>query len=298
MTSIAASHPRKLDHCVLPVQSLPIARERFGQLGFTVGADGLHPFGTANCCIYFSDGTFLEPLALADHDEYEAAIAAENVFVARDHAFRQDAGDEGFSALVLASDDAAADDAAFRKAGISAGRPLDFSRPYRDAAGQAATVSFRLAFAAVDATRHAFFFTCQRIAAPPGGRGALAVHSNGAIGISSILAVHDTPEDVRPFMTSFAGANASSSSSETVDVALEGARLRVVSPRAFGDLTGSEARAARELHLAGIVFSVADLSATQSLLGSASVDFIEREGMVWVAPSAGQGTFIGFKEQA
>jgi hypothetical protein len=296
MTSTAALHPRKLDHCVLPVQSLPIARERFGQLGFTVGADGVHPFGTANCCIYFSDGTFLEPLALVDHDEYEAAIAAGNVFVARDHAFRQDAGDEGFSALVLASDDAAADDAEFRKAGISAGRPLDFSRPYTDAAGQAATVSFRLAFAAVDATSHAFFFTCQRIAAPPGGRGALAVHSNGAIGISSILAVHDTLEDVRSFMSSFAGASAPSS--ERVDVALEGARLRVVSPRAFGDLTGSEARAARELHLAGIVFSVADLSATQSLLGSASVDFIEREGMLWVAPSAGQGTFIGFKEQA
>jgi len=53
--------PRILDHLVLPVANIDVARKRYGQLGFTIGADAKHPFGTENCCIFFEDGTFLEP---------------------------------------------------------------------------------------------------------------------------------------------------------------------------------------------------------------------------------------------
>ena len=67
-------------------------------------------------------------------------------FVARDQAFRFRNGDEGFSALAFGSDDAAADDRAFREAGISGGTPLEFARTFTGPSGERAEAAFHLAF--------------------------------------------------------------------------------------------------------------------------------------------------------
>ena len=53
MTKI--SLPRVLDHLVLPVIDIDVARSRYQSLGFTVAPDGRHPFGTENCCVFFED---------------------------------------------------------------------------------------------------------------------------------------------------------------------------------------------------------------------------------------------------
>ena len=142
------ANPRALDHLVLPVGSLAAARARLGSLGFTVAPDALHPFGTENACIFFRDGTYLEPLGVASRETCEAHALAGNVFVARDRAFRFRCGEDGLSAIVLKSADAAADHERFRKAGLSGGEPLEFSRPFKLADGTSAEASFRLAFAA------------------------------------------------------------------------------------------------------------------------------------------------------
>src|SRR5690606_25434611 len=97
---------RSIDHLVLPTADLEIARARLRALGFTVAPEGLHPFGTKNACVYFADDTFIEPLAIADDALADEAMAAGNVFVARDRAFRAARGEEGFSAVVLATEDA------------------------------------------------------------------------------------------------------------------------------------------------------------------------------------------------
>ena len=81
--SKAIKKPRKariLDHAVLPVESLEVARARFSALGFTVAPDGVHPFGTENACIYLADGTFLEPLGIAQREDCEATARKGNVF--------------------------------------------------------------------------------------------------------------------------------------------------------------------------------------------------------------------------
>ena len=59
---------------------LGVARTRLTALGFTVAPNGVHPFGTANCCVYLSDGTFLEPLAIDDAVQANATARAGNVF--------------------------------------------------------------------------------------------------------------------------------------------------------------------------------------------------------------------------
>ncbi|TIX38964.1 MAG: VOC family protein, partial [Mesorhizobium sp.] len=66
MTENTPARPHPLDHLVLPTASLDVARARLTLLGFTVAPTGIHPFGTENCCVFLTDGTYLEPLAVAD----------------------------------------------------------------------------------------------------------------------------------------------------------------------------------------------------------------------------------------
>jgi hypothetical protein len=97
-------NPRPLDHLVLPVEDLETTRARHAALGFTVAADARHPFGTENACVFFADGSYLEPLAVASREECEQAARDGNVFVARDQAHRFRLGDTGFSAVVVGSE--------------------------------------------------------------------------------------------------------------------------------------------------------------------------------------------------
>ena len=147
-----------LDHVVLPVAELGVARARLTALGFTVAPDGVHPFGTANCCVYLPDGTFLEPLAIGDAEQASASARGGNVFTARDAAYRRDVGNDGFSALVLATGDAGADHAAFAKAGFSAGRSSSSRGLSSMRRAASDTASFRLAFAADPRARRSFLF--------------------------------------------------------------------------------------------------------------------------------------------
>ena len=123
MKSFPLIGPAKpLDHVVLPVADLGKARARLTALGFTVAPDGLHPFGTSNCCVYLADGTYLEPLAVNDREKASATAQAGNVFTGRDAAFRRNVGEEGFSALAFTTQDAHEDHEAFVQTGFSAGK--------------------------------------------------------------------------------------------------------------------------------------------------------------------------------
>ncbi|MDH4414441.1 MAG: VOC family protein, partial [Rhizobium sp.] len=186
------SVPRAIDHLVLPIGDLDTSRERLARLGFTVAADARHPFGTENACVFFADDTYLEPLAVGSREDCLEAARRGNVFVARDQAFRFRRG-EGLSALVVKTDNAAADDAHYREEGLSAGPMLEFSRQFRFPDGRTAEGAFRLAFAADLRAPDFFAFACERINPIPADRGALLVHANGAAGLKRIVLVEENP---------------------------------------------------------------------------------------------------------
>lgn len=98
-----SAKPHPLDHVVLPVVNIDLARERLGKLGFTVAADARHPFGTENACVFFADKTYLEPLGIANVEESEASARQGNVFTARNQAFRFRCGEEGLSGWLSAA---------------------------------------------------------------------------------------------------------------------------------------------------------------------------------------------------
>lgn len=279
---------RPIDHCVLPTADLAVARQRLVSLGFTVAPNGLHPFGTENCCIYFTDGTFLEPLAVADPARTAIASTRGNVFVARDAAYRYRLGDEGFSALVFGTQDAAADHRAFTRAGISAGRILNFSRPFVDASGRSDAASFKLAFAADLRAPDAFFFTCERVNAPAVDRSALQKHANGVRRIKAIVLEAPEPGDFAAFLQHVVGA----APQETP------AGLRFAA--ANGDVVLRRSTRPRRLprpglQLTEIVFGVGSLARIQSVLDRSAIGYTADDGRLAVAPAVGQGAAFVFE---
>ncbi|MDI6026025.1 VOC family protein [Corticibacterium sp. UT-5YL-CI-8] len=281
--------PRPLDHLVLPTATVASARNRLERLGFTVAPDGVHPFGTQNCCVYFSDGTFMEPLAVADRALADAAISSGNVFVGRDRIYRARNGEEGLSALVFATDNADADHVEFAGAGISAGDRLDFSRPFTDAKGARDTASFRLAFAAEAGSPDSFVFSCERVNAPNVDRGALQAHANGVTRIRRVLATAPDPERSAAFLARAArGAVKHDHGRTTVELANS-----VVDVSSTQDHEG--------LRFAGIVFGVADLEATAERFSRNAVPFRTQDGgqtqdgTLRIAAADGQGVPFHFE---
>ncbi|UCI05790.1 VOC family protein [Mesorhizobium sp. B1-1-8] len=289
MTKISA-HP--LDHLVLPTRSLDVARQRLVSLGFVVAPTGVHPFGTENCCVFFADGTYLEPLAVGNEQVAERAIGEGNVFVARDRLYRERLGDEGFSAVALGTGDAGADHARYFETGLSAGDVLEFSRAFTDAAGQSDMASFRLAFCADHLGSDAFLFAVERINAPKIDRTALQAHANGVTGIVEIVAVSDEPPAPRRLLSIAAGIE----ERDDDTVGLPNATLNVLNPAAFALRFGVPAMASSELRFAAIVFSVRSIAAATRVLATSAIGYDMSGNDIVVPPAPGQGAAFIFRE--
>lgn len=288
--------PRALDHAVLPTADLGVARTRLTALGFTVATEGRHPFGTANACVFFSDGTYLEPLAVVDKAAAHEAAQAGNVFVGHDAVYRTRVGEEGFSGLVFGTADAAADHARFVELGISAGPLLQFSRAFVSAEGRSESASFRLAFAGDLRANDALFFTCERVNYPAGDRGALAKHANGASGITTIVLSAPEPEHFQVLLEHIAGGRGAMHG-HGFDLGVANATISILADNGMAEWLGAEApRADRSLHLAGIGFEVRDLTATASLLQANGISFHRSGGRILIHPAPGQGATFAFAE--
>lgn len=290
--------PRLLDHLVLPVVDIGTARLRYSQLGFTVAPDALHPFGTENACVFLADKTYLEPLGIAKREECEAAALSGNVFVARDQAYRFRRGPDGFSAIALSTDDAAADHARFQKAGISAGGMLDFSRSMLLPDGTEATGSFRLAFAADLRSPDFFFFSCQRIASLPSDRSVLETHANGVLGMSEVVLAEPNPTDFQYLLQETIDEREVSAHSFGMDIhTANGVKISVLNPAGMSGFFDCRTTAhSRGLRGRAVVFKVASISATEQLLAANAVSFIRKDSRLIVPEAPGQGVVFAFGE--
>lgn len=278
------SGPRALDHLVLPTASLAVARRSLSQLGFTVAPDGVHPFGTTNCCVYLADGTFLEPLAIGDTQAVYEVVQAGNSFVVGDRRFREACGDEGLSALVLASADAESDAVRFERLGIAGGPSLAFSRPSVDMAGRADTASFLLAFAAHASAPDLHFFACERRRAPAIDRGRLHIHANGVQSVRTVHATAARPTVFAEFLSRMADGALVSERQDGADVMLANCRIAIEADP-------------QSTRLTGITFAVTDLATTTALLLGNDIAFEQiAADALTVRARAGQGADFTFQE--
>jgi len=289
--------PRPLDHLVLPVEDLDTARARHSALGFIVAADALHPFGTENACVFFEDGTYLEPLAIASREDCEEAARKGNVFVARDQAYRFRRGDSGFSALVVGSKDADADHDRFVELGMSGGEMLEFSRPMKLADGSELTASFKLSFAADLRTPDFFGFAVERINVPAADRSALTAHDNGVVGISEIILSEPNPTDFQYFIQELACNREVDANSFGMSIELDGTTITVFNKAGLETHLGVT-DPSRERGLTGraVVYKVRDLDAFASLLLKNDIPVRQVAGKLIVDPAPGQGAYYCFEE--
>jgi hypothetical protein len=289
---------RAIDHLVLAVTDLAHARARLGVLGFTVAPDARHPFGTENACVFLHDGSYLEPLAIGSEEDSLETARSGNVFTARDRAFRFRHGPEGLEAVVFRTDDAAADHAAYEAAGFSAGKILEFSRPFAMPDGQVSEASFRLAFAGDLRSPDFYAFTCQRINPPRGDRSALTVHENGVVGLASVTLCEPHPADFADFLCAAARGGPLAAENDQLHLQAGSVDLHVVMHTEFERRFGRRyCGHGRGLRGRAISFRVRSLGVMATLLRRNGVVHEMIGNRLVVSEAPGQGVLYTFEEE-
>jgi len=295
--AVSPRKPRRIDHLVLPVTSLEIARKRLSALGFTVAPDAVHPFGTENCCVFFADGSYLEPLAIAQRETCEAMAIKGNEFVARDQAFRFRRGEEGFSGLVFSTMDADSDHKHFRKQGISGGKQLKFSRVFTDAKGKKGEASFKLSFAADRRSPDSFFFTCERINSPKVDRSSLEKHTNGAVSVTEIAMGDPNPSDFQYMLQEVMNQRDVNAHSFGIELVAENGNIAAYNADGLKAWYGiSSGCHGRGLRLRAFSVGVRSLAKTAAHLKKNKIAARQIAHRLVVDHAPGQGCVIAFEE--
>jgi catechol 2,3-dioxygenase-like lactoylglutathione lyase family enzyme len=283
--------PRGLDHIVHAVRDLDAAAALYRSLGFTVGARNRHPWGTHNYLVQLP-GFFIELLTLAEPDKlgsdgFSTMFGAYN----RDFLKRQ----EGLSLLILESRDAAADEAAFRAAGIAASDTMRFEREGRRPDGSAVKVAFSLAFAEDRQAPDIHFAVCQQHYPENFWNPAFQKHANGASAVAGVVAVANEPERHRAFIQAFAGAQATGTQ-DGLSIATPRGTIEIATPAAFlhrfgvaaPDVTGGA-------RLAAIRFAVADAGLLQDVPELAGIAGVYEGNPAVIGADDAMGAVIVFE---
>jgi hypothetical protein len=271
---------RPVDHLVLPVTTLMLARSRLTSLGFTVAPDARHPFGTGNCCVFFEDRTYLEPITILDRSAADIAAAEGLFFVKRLKRFTERYG-EGFAMVALHGVDARAEQRSLAEAGIGSGDVFEFRRAAPLPDGSEGEIGVALAFLENPAVPDATLFVCQHLAADVLFQPAFLTHPNGATGIGRVVAVADDPPSFGAFLAAATGG---------------GESILVVDPAGYRTRYGLEPPGPRRgLLFAAFELRVADLDRA---LGYSGPTALRHDGRIVVPPAPGLGAALAFMPNA
>ena len=165
---IAPQSPLTMSCCPSPISA--VRGRRLTALGFTVAPDGLHPFGTSNCCVYLADGTYLEPLAVNDREKASATRAGrKRLHRARRRLPRRMSARRGSPPSRSPRKMPTKISTSFRRPGFRRARSSNSHGPSPMPRESSAIATFRLAFAADPEAPDIFVFTCQRLNAAESG---------------------------------------------------------------------------------------------------------------------------------
>lgn len=260
---------RGIDHIVHVVHDLDAARELYERLGFQVGAENVHPWGTRNRLVQFP-GSYIELLSIPDPDELPRVPPGTHSFGNFNREFLEACG-QGLSFLVMQSGDASADKAEWDRAGFGGFAMVDFSRKAFLPDGNETQVSFSLAFAREPTSPHAGFFSCQHKTPGQIWFSELQRHRNGASGIAAAVFVADNPTDHHIFFEAFAGTRDIRATSLGLTIKTPQGEILVYDPRAFLDAFGAKAPDDLGLRLMVITVQVSNLPAVRKRLKSGGI---------------------------
>ena len=286
-----------IDHVVWEAHDLEAARSRFRDLGFTLTPPALHPFGTGNSLAQFSC-SFIELLSVVEPAKIVPRDADRFSFSALAAEFLEER--EGVSMLVLSSDDARADNAAWQARGLPTYEVVDFERKAKLPDGGEARVAFSIAFALDPAMPEIAFFVCQQHAPEFFWKPDYQRHRNAALDISRVTLVAEEPAHHRTFFEKFIIGGS---------ISLDGDRLRAKSVRGAIDVLSPAG--AREIFpegtlptalpgggFAAVHLGSADLARTRTLLEAAGIDALCEAERIVVPASTALGAALVFETVA
>src|SRR5215475_1087656 len=228
--------PRGLDHVVHAVRDLDSAAELYRRLGFTVGARNRHAWGTHNRLVQLP-GFFVELLAVAEpeklgSDGFSALFGTFNRLFLKDQ--------EGLSLVILESDDAAADAARFRQAGIGVSDAMRFEREGKRPDGGPVKVGFSLAFARDAGAPEIGFAVCQQHYPENFWNPAFQQHANTASGVAGAVIAAENPTDHHIFLSAFSGERELHAGSGAVTAPTPRGDIKLMDPAAYRTRFGTE----------------------------------------------------------
>lgn len=275
------------------MRDLDAAAALYRSLGFTVGAHNHHPWGTHNYIVQLP-GFFIELLTLAEpgnlgDDGFSRLFGAYNGdFIARH---------EGLSLLILQSDDAKADEAAFRAAGIAASETMSFAREGRRPDGSTVKLGFSLAFAADDRAPDIHFAVCQQYYPENFWNPAFQKHTNGVSAIAGVVIVAGTPAAHRAFFEAFAGGKANDRDGGFA-IATPRGSIEVMTPAAFVNRYGVKAPdLSQGPRLAALHFAVTDANRLQGLPAQAGIAGLEAGNATVIGAEDAMGAVLVFEPE-
>ena len=291
--------PGGLDHVVHAVRDLDAAAERYRRLGFTVGARNRHAWGTHNHLVQLP-GFFIELLSVAEpeklgDDSFSILFGRFN----QSFLMRQ----EGLAFLLLESDDAAADAAAFQTAHISASQVLKFEREGKQADGSGVKVAFSLAFASDAKAPEIGFAVCQQHYPENFWNPAFQRHANTASTIAGVVIVAENPADHHIFLSAFTGVRGLRTTSSGIVASTLRGYIWIMDPAAFRGHFGTEPPDIAQgsspgSRLAAIEFRVRDRAALTAALKAGGIASSASMGATIVAPDAAMGATLVFGSDA
>lgn len=282
-----------VDHIVLPVENLVEARARYEQLGFSVNADGIHPFGTANCCVFFDNDTYLEPLAIHDH-QIAKTMAVTNSFVALDQAYRKAMGNEGLSAIALQGLGVESDEENFRSKGFGGRNILSFKRKALHADGTEDVLSVTGAFCLHQDLASLGFFRINWLGDPQiiSKIKKAPKHENGALGIVGITLASSNPENWLTYLETATGQAAEKGDAGRFLFTLPNGVLTVQ------HMSGNKNENHTDLRAISITLNCPSLSKMHDLLTRNNVNYAMVEDKIHIPSARGQGIAFQFSEES
>lgn len=283
-----------LDHLVIVAHDLDQQAALYRKLGFQVGAQNRHDWGTLNHIVQF-DGCFLELLSPEAGFKRPARGAPVAQFV--DTIVDYLAAREGLAMMVLEGFDSKADHEAFKAAGIGFPETFYFARQARKPDGEAVEVAFSLAFARNAATRDAGFFVCQQHAPEMFWNPAFQLHDNGARGIARVLFAADEPSRHKAFFDAYTGVVVKPLPGGGLRYDLARSVVEVATQAACADLFGGDALPAgleAGPQFAAIEFDVEDTAPVVARLRENAIAFAMRGTTVVVPAGAAMGVTLAF----
>lgn len=272
-----------LDHVVVNVQDrMEEGRATYERLGFTLTPMGRHTLGSINHLAMF--GTDYLELIGAPPDGPRLDILGWPL---------------GLNAVVFATEDARATQAALVAQGVDCLAPKDFSRPVQ-LEGGARDAAFRTTNLARGESGAGRFYFCQHFTRDLVWREEWRRHANGALGVIAVVQCADDPAGAARLYGRMFGEASLTGQAGGVRLAMALSSVDVVDPATCAALYGDAApdAAGRPDYLAALVLRSADLARTASVLEAAGVRVTWPEaGRLVVSADQAMGVALEFRAQ-